>query len=76
MPILFIYYLYLIIGIPYEEVLSTRNIALVISSRGGHIGFMDGFLPATPFFSERLFEQYLKGILSVPINEKTRNAVI
>lgn len=50
--------------------------ALIISSRGGHIGFMDGFLPATPFFSERLFEQYLKGLLSVPVNEKNRNDFI
>lgn len=63
-------------SIPYEEVLSTSNIALVISSRGGHIGFMDGFLPATPFFSERFFEQYLKGILSLDINEKNRNVFI
>lgn len=63
-------------SIPCQEVLSTRNIALVISSRGGHIGFMDGFLPATPFFSERLFEQYLKGIISIQIDEKRRNAFI
>lgn len=63
-------------SIPCQEVLSTRTIALVISSRGGHIGFMDGFLPVTPFFSERLFEQYLKGILSIQIDEKRRNSFI
>ncbi|XP_054715192.1 phospholipase ABHD3-like [Uloborus diversus] len=59
-------------AIPCQEVLSTNNIAIVISSRGGHIGFMDGFLPATPFFSERLFEQYLRGLLSLPLNQKNK----
>lgn len=69
-------FIFFIVGIPCQEVLSIKNIALIISSRGGHIGFMDGFLPATPFFSERLFEQYLKAIMSVKISEKSRNVFL
>lgn len=63
-------------AIPCQEVLNTRNIAIVISSRGGHIGFMDGILPAAPFFSDRLFEQYLKGLLSQRLDIENKNTFI
>ncbi|XP_035227188.1 phospholipase ABHD3-like [Stegodyphus dumicola] len=60
-------------ALPCDEVLHKRNIALVISSRGGHIGFMDGIYPAPPFFSERLFKQYLQGLLSVNVNQTNKS---
>lgn len=52
-------------ALPHEEAAQSSHVAMVITSRGGHIGFMEGLLPAVPFFSERLFEQYLTSLIQV-----------
>ncbi|KAG1683553.1 Phospholipase ABHD3 [Nymphon striatum] len=59
-------------ALPCEECSKLDNVALVTTSWGGHIGFMDGFIPTAPFLMERLFCQYASAILPKLIkNEKT-----
>lgn len=53
---------------PYETLpLDKINdaIVFVVTSRGGHLGFMDGWLPAVPYYGDRLIEQYYKALLDV-----------
>ena len=44
---------------------------MLVTARGGHIGFMEGLVPKffnAPFpgYSERLMEQYLKALIELP----------
>lgn len=50
-------------ALPLDTVEENPNLAFLVTSRGGHIGFMDGILPSLPFFSERLLEQFLASML-------------
>ncbi|XP_074602783.1 phospholipase ABHD3-like [Brevipalpus obovatus] len=52
-------------SLPIEEVKKSTNVALVVTQRGGHIGFMEGLFPMLPFYSERLSKQYLEALLDV-----------
>jgi len=49
-------------ALPVDEVEESSHVAMVVTSRGGHIGFMEGFLPVMPFFTEKLLHQYLESI--------------
>lgn len=49
-------------SIPIEEASQTKNVAIVTTRYGGHIGFMEGWLPTRYHFSDRLFAQYAKGV--------------
>lgn len=42
-----------------------RAVIFVVTQRGGHLGFMDGWRPSVPYFGDRLIEQYHKAILEV-----------
>ncbi|XP_023221920.1 phospholipase ABHD3-like [Centruroides sculpturatus] len=59
--------------LPHQEASQSSHVAMVITSRGGHIGFMEGFLPIAPFFSERLYEQYLRSLLKLYKEGKIKN---
>lgn len=53
---------------PYQTLpLDRLNDALmfVVTARGGHLGFMDGWAPSTPYYGDRLIEQYHKAILEI-----------
>lgn len=50
-------------ALPSAEASESDYLALVITSRGGHIGFMEGLLPQLPFFTERLYEQYVGALI-------------
>ncbi|XP_015790687.1 protein ABHD1 [Tetranychus urticae] len=60
-----------IYSLPIEEVKKSSHVALVVTHRGGHIGFMEGLFPMLPFFSERLSKQYLSALIRLDdiINE-------
>ena len=45
--------------LPIQEISSNSNVAMILTRRGGHVGFMDGLIPRLPFFSERFIRQYL-----------------
>lgn len=53
---------------PYETLpLDKVNnaVVFVVTSRGGHLGFMDGWKPSVPYFGDRLIEQYYKAMFEV-----------
>ena len=52
-------------SVPFEEIESSDHIALVVTSRGGHIGFMDGLWPRLPFFSERFCGQVFDALVKL-----------
>lgn len=37
----------------------------VVTQRGGHLGFMDGWWPSVPYWGDQLIEQFHKALLSV-----------
>lgn len=51
-------------ALPVSAVEDNANLAFIVTTRGGHIGFMDGLLPFLPFFSERLYEQFLASMVA------------
>lgn len=46
------------------DVEQNRHVALLVTSRGGHIGFMEGVFPffKSKFYTERLMEQYYQAL--------------
>lgn len=40
-------------------------VVFAITTRGGHLGFMDGWNPSVPYYGDKLIEQYYKAILEV-----------
>lgn len=61
---------------PYETLpLDEINEATVfcITKRGGHLGFMDGWVPSVPFYGDRIIEQYHRALLDV---ESIRDLVL
>lgn len=54
----------LCIVIPLKAVEESSHVAIVVTARGGHIGFMEGFLPKTnDEYMARFFTQYYKSTL-------------
>ena len=50
-------------ALPLQIPEENENLAFLVTARGGHIGFMEGVFPLLPFFSERLYEQYLSAMI-------------
>lgn len=53
-----------ILGIPVEAANKSSHVAIVVTARGGHIGFMEGIFPTNTYYSDRLYGQLVKGIFS------------
>ncbi|VDI45727.1 phospholipase ABHD3-like [Mytilus galloprovincialis] len=51
-------------AIPVKEAEENENIAIVVTSHGGHIGFMEGFIPRNSTFMDKLFSQYVKAVVT------------
>lgn len=51
-------------GIPVEAANKSSHVAIVVTARGGHIGFMEGMFPTNTYYSDRLYGQLVKGIFS------------
>lgn len=51
-----------------EEVEQSSHVAMLVTCRGGHIGFMEGAFPTlrNSYYSERVIEQYLKALYTMP----------
>ncbi|XP_066268373.1 phospholipase ABHD3-like isoform X2 [Branchiostoma lanceolatum] len=49
-------------SIPTEEIKKNPNIALVVTSHGGHIGFGDWLFPSRESFMDKLYQQYVDAI--------------
>lgn len=42
-------------------------VVFVVTQRGGHLGFMDGWTPTVPYYGDRLIEQYYKTMFELDI---------
>ncbi|MPC08388.1 Protein ABHD1 [Portunus trituberculatus] len=51
-------------GIPVEEAKKSSHVAIVVTSRGGHIGFMEGIIPTNTYYSDRLYKQLVSSVFS------------
>ena len=49
-------------AIPVEEALKNDHIAMVITSHGGHIGFLEGAVPRDKIYMHRWFTQFVDAI--------------
>jgi len=49
-------------SIPSDEALESDHVAIVRTKYGGHIGFMEGWLPTRYHFTDRLFAQFLEAV--------------
>lgn len=52
--------------LPAAEIERSPWLSAVVTPRGGHLGFVDGWLwPRTPSYSERLTLAYVRGLLDL-----------
>ncbi|XP_064091116.1 protein ABHD1-like isoform X2 [Macrobrachium nipponense] len=51
-------------GIPISRAQRSSHVALAVTSRGGHVGFMEGLFPYRSYYSDRVFGQFALGVLS------------
>ncbi|KAH3721420.1 phospholipase ABHD3-like isoform X2 [Dreissena polymorpha] len=49
-------------ALPINEAMENNNIAMLVTTHGGHIGFLDGVIPRQPTYMYRLFAQYLDAV--------------
>lgn len=49
-------------SLPLENIKGSQNVAMVLTSFGGHIGFTEGFLPTGAGYADRLMQQFVKAI--------------
>lgn len=58
--------------IPMSQVAASSHVAMLVTARGGHIGFIDGLLPrpGSTFYLERLMKQYLSALYVLPANPR------
>lgn len=53
-------------ALPLKQIESNPKCAMLVTARGGHIGFMEGFLPYVPtFYLERVIIQYLSALKDI-----------
>ena len=50
-------------SLPLDEAEKSDHVAILTTAYGGHIGFMEGAFPFKLHFSDRLFAQFVKGII-------------
>lgn len=54
----------MVLGIPIDEACKMDNLCIVVTSRGGHIGFMEGICPINKEqYMFRIFGKYFKTML-------------
>lgn len=53
-------------AIPVEAARKTSHVAIAVTARGGHIGFLEGAVPTTPHnqYMARLFGEYFDAALN------------
>ncbi|XP_072020095.1 phospholipase ABHD3-like isoform X1 [Amphiura filiformis] len=59
-------------SIPIEEMRKEENVILVLTSHGGHCGFMEGVLPTQSGYMCKVFSQYVNAIFK---NDEQNNRV-
>ncbi|XP_068205561.1 protein ABHD1-like [Palaemon carinicauda] len=51
-------------GIPVDRANQSSHVALLVTSRGGHVGFLEGLFPYWTSYGDRLLNQYLRTVYS------------
>lgn len=51
-------------AIPVEDAMCNDNIAIVVPSRGGHIGFLEGLFPRQQSYMDRLYSQFVNAVFT------------
>jgi predicted alpha/beta-fold hydrolase len=47
--------------LPIKEIEANENLCMILTKRGGHMAFIDGFLwPRKPYFAQRIIEEYMR----------------
>ena len=54
--------IYIFTAIPVGEAEQNDNIGIVVTSHGGHIGFLEGFYPRHTGYMDRLFAQFIDAL--------------
>ena len=60
-------------SLPIDEAKRSDHFAMLSTTYGGHIGFMEGFWPTRYHFSDRVFEQFAQAVFSEEINNSSPN---
>lgn len=50
-------------AIPVETAKQNPNVALVLTSYGGHIGFLEGIWPRQSTYMDRVFKQFVQAMV-------------
>lgn len=51
-------------SIPTEGANRSSHLAILATKYGGHVGFMEGWMPNGYFYSDRVFSQYIQAVVS------------
>lgn len=51
-------------GIPVEAAKKSSHVAIAVTARGGHIGFMEGLFPSNTYYSDRIYGQLVAAIFN------------
>ncbi|KAH7967165.1 hypothetical protein HPB49_023287 [Dermacentor silvarum] len=66
--------------LPAAEIEQSPWLSAIITPRGGHLGFVDGWLwPRLPFYSERVAVAYVRGLLELargPLGPKALHSLV
>lgn len=61
--------------LPLQQIESNPKCAMLVTARGGHIGFMEGLLPYVPtFYLERVIIQYLGALKNIESPDRIFNS--
>jgi abhydrolase domain-containing protein 1/3 len=61
-------------AIPIKSAEKSSHVAIVVTARGGHIGFLDGVIPGKDQYMARIFAQYFSAALNDKDGEFKRMA--
>lgn len=57
-------------AIPLKEISKSKNVAVVVTSRGGHIGFLEGVWPVKEEqYLGKFFSQYFAAMFTSGLNQ-------
>ena len=58
-------------AIPLKEISETKNVAVVVTSRGGHIGFLEGVWPVKEEqYMGKLFSQFFAALFITDVDRQ------
>lgn len=59
------------LAIPLKEISETKNVAVVVTSRGGHIGFLEGMWPVKEEqYMGKLFSQFFTALFTSGVDHQ------